>query len=129
MWSGPSMTDMPMGAPCRMLFQALPVGLPRRGQILRLDRACLELVIGRRQLFDRRLQLFVERLQLLVGRLQLFVQGLDLFGGGLRLLVRDQELFVCRSQSPGLDRQDLVGRLQLAQDEPRRDRCGWSGGP
>jgi hypothetical protein len=71
------------------LFQALPVGLTRRGQILRLDRPCLELVIGRRQLFDRGLQLFVERLQLLVCRLQLFVQRLDLFGGGLCFLIGD----------------------------------------
>ena len=105
------------GSPLQDVLQALPIGLPRRGQIQRLDRARLELVVGRGQLFDRRLQLFIERLQLLVGRLQLFIQGLDLFGGGLRLLVRDQELFVGGSQSPGLDRQDLVGRLQLAQDD------------
>ena len=78
-----------------------------------------ELVVGRRQLFDRCLQLFVERLQFLVGGLQLFVEGLDLLSRGLRLLVCDQELFVGGSQPPGLDSQDVVGRLQLAQDGRR----------
>ena len=82
--------------------------------VLQLERARLEVFIGRVQLFDGGLELLVECLELLVGSLLLFVEGLDLLHRRLGFLVADQKLLVCATHLGVARRQLLVGLQELA---------------
>ena len=119
MWSGPSKTDMPMGAACRMLSRR------RRSASRAAAKFCDSIV----RAWSSSLVVVSSSTVACSSSLSVSSSSLVACNSSLRVSTSSAEAcassFAIRSSSladrslPGLDSQDVVGRLQLAQDGRR----------